>query len=231
MSTETLSPDFQTALGFPARRHYNDARLEHLSPEQETRRRQTLASTPNSGADDITQDQFDQLLDWLNPDRHQAAERYEWIRKRLIKIFVSRGSYTPEELADQTINRVARKLPEIRATYVGEPAHYFSGVASFIWREALRREKGPAVTQPSPSGPTDDEERDYLCLEKCLAELPGYERDLAIGYYQQEKHAKIDNRKKLAEQLGLAMNALRIRACRIRASLLKCVEVCRSEGG
>jgi hypothetical protein len=190
-----------------------------------------LATTPNSGADDITQAQFDQLLDWLNPDRQKAAEQYEWIRKRLIKILVSRGSHTPEELADQTINRVARKLPEIRSTYVGEPACYFSGVASFIWRESLRKEKRPAVTLPTPANPTDDQERDYLCLEKCLSELPASDRDLAVAYYQQEKHAKIDHRKKLAEQLGLAMNALRIRACRIRASLLKCVEVCRSEGG
>ena len=222
MSTDTLSPHFQTTLGFPRRGHYNGAQI---------RRQKPLASLPNSGADDITQDQFDQLLDWLNPDRQKAAEQYEWIRKRLIKIFVSRGSHIPEELADQTINRVARKLPEIRSTYVGEPACYFSGVASFIWRESLRKEKLPAVTLPTPANPTDDQERDYLCLEKCLSELPASDRDLAVAYYQQEKHAKIDHRKKLAEQLGLAMNALRIRACRIRASLLKCVEVCRSEGG
>ena len=78
-----------------------------------------MASTPNPGADDITQEQFDQLLQWLNPDRQQAAAQYEWIRRRLIKIFVSRGSYNPEELADNTINRVARKLPEIREGYVG----------------------------------------------------------------------------------------------------------------
>jgi len=189
-----------------------------------------LASSPNSGADDITQEQFNELLDWLNPDREKAAAQYEWIRKRLIKIFVSRGSHIPEELADSTINRVARKLPEIRDGYVGEPAHYFSGVASYIWRESLRKERMPAIAPPSPSVANEDEERDYACLEKCLAKLPTSERDLAISYYQQEKHAKIDHRKKLAEKIGLAMNALRIRACRIRAGLLKCVEICRSEG-
>jgi DNA-directed RNA polymerase specialized sigma24 family protein len=183
------------------------------------------------GDDDITQEQFDQLLDWLNPDRQQAAERYEWIRKRLVKIFVCRGSSTPEELADRTINRVARKLPEIRATYVGEPAHYFCGVASFIFRESLRNEKAPAVMPPpKPATTPDDDERDYLCLEKCLNRLPGRERELVIAYYQQEKHAKIDHRKKMAADLGVAVNALRIRACRIRAGLLKCVELCRSEG-
>jgi hypothetical protein len=188
-----------------------------------------LASSPGSGADDITQEQFDELLLWLNPNREKAAAQYEWIRKRLIKIFVSRGSHIPEELADSTINRVARKLPEIRDSYVGEPAHYFSGVASYIWRESLRRDKVPVITPPRPSVESEDEERDYACLEKCLTRLPASDRDLAISYYQQEKHAKIDHRKKLAEQIGVAVNALRIRACRIRAGLLKCVETCRSE--
>ncbi|OLE61641.1 MAG: hypothetical protein AUI36_11385 [Cyanobacteria bacterium 13_1_40CM_2_61_4] len=190
-----------------------------------------MASTPNSGADDITQEQFDRLLNWLNPDRETAAVKYEWIRKRLIKIFVSRGSHTPDELADKTINRVTRRLSEIQGSYVGDPAHYFSGVASFIWLESLRQEKMPAVRPPNPSAPSEEDERDYDCLEKCLGRLSESERDLAIAYYQQEKHAKIDHRKKLAEQMGLAINALRIRAHRIRSGLFNCVELCRSERG
>jgi hypothetical protein len=202
---------------------YNGARSESTDSRIESRRQRTV----NSG--DISQEQFDQLLQWLNPDREQAALKYEWIRKRLIKIFVSRGSHIPEELADTTINRVAQKLPEIRATYVGEPAHYFSGVASFIWREWLRGEKGPTVMPVNPTVPTEDEERNYICLEKCLGELSAADRDLAIRYYQQEKQAKIDHRKKLAEEMGLAVNALRIRACRIRANLLRCVELCLSD--
>jgi DNA-directed RNA polymerase specialized sigma24 family protein len=221
--TESLN---SKTVGFRARGQYNGARLEHLAPGKEIRRRRIL------GDDDITQEQFDQLLDWLDPDRQKAAERYEWIRKRLIKIFVCRGSSTPEDLADRTINRVARKLPEIRATYVGDPEHYFCGVASFIFRESLRNEKTPTVVPPpKPANPADDDEFDYACLEKCLSRLPGRERDLVVAYYQEEKHAKIDHRKKMAEDLGLGLNALRIRACRIRAGLLKCVELCRSDGG
>jgi DNA-directed RNA polymerase specialized sigma24 family protein len=190
-----------------------------------------LAGTPNVGKDDINQEQFDELLRWLDPNRDKAAARYEWIRRRLVKIFVSRGSHTPEELVDNTINRVARKLPEVRGAYVGEPAHYFCSVASYIWRESLRKDKASAVAPPTPLMPSVEDERDYACLEKCLEELSKSDRDLAIAYYQQEKNAKIDNRKRLAEQMGLAMNALRLRAFRIRASLLKCVELCRSASG
>lgn len=39
---------------------------------------------------DLTLESFDQLLDWLNHDRDLAAERYEQVRSRLIKIFVCR---------------------------------------------------------------------------------------------------------------------------------------------
>jgi len=228
--TATASfPNFETGLGIQRPGNYNDGRFNGLNKQAAIRRRQTVVSTPNSG--DITQEEFDALLDWLNADREKAAEQYEWIRRRLIKIFVSRGSHTPEELADATINRVTRKLHEIRGSYVGEPAHYFCGVAIYIWRESLRKDKPPAVAPTRASTPTEDEERDYACLEKCLSKLPQSDRDLAVAYYQHEKHAKIDHRKSLAEQMGIAINALRIRACRIRSGLLKCVELCRAEAG
>jgi DNA-directed RNA polymerase specialized sigma24 family protein len=180
--------------------------------------------------DDINQEEFDQLLAWLGPDREQSAQKYEWIRKRLIKIFVSRGSHTPDDLADATINRVAKKLTEIRDTFTGDPAHYFSGVAGFIWRESLRKDKPRPILPANRPDPPSDYEEDFLCLDQCLDKLPRFERDLVIAYYQEEKHAKIENRKNLASEMGLALNALRIRACRIRANLMKCVELCRAGG-
>jgi DNA-directed RNA polymerase specialized sigma24 family protein len=181
--------------------------------------------------DEIGQVLFDQLLDWLDPDRENAGARYEWIRKRLIKIFVCRGSAIPEELADKTINRVARKLPEIRATYSGDPANYFAGVANNIFRESLRKEKIPTVGMPLPTSPDEDAERLQNCFEKCVDRLSPADRDLVLSYYQQDKQAKIDHRKVLAARLGLGMNALRIRACRIRSSLQECVEECATAAG
>jgi len=199
--------------------HYNGALF---------RRRVLLLDTnPNMSSDSISQDHFDRLLQWLDADREKAGIRYESIRKRLIKIFVCRGSAIPEELADLTINRVARKLPEIQATYTGDPAHYFCGVASNIFREWLRADKAPAIAPPRPAATDEDDEKDYACLEMCVGKLPELERGLVISYYQQEKHAKIDNRKNLAERLGIGINALRIRACHIRKALRECVERCR----
>jgi RNA polymerase sigma factor (sigma-70 family) len=182
-------------------------------------------TTPNS----ISQQQFDELLAWLDPDRDKAGHKYESIRKRLIKMFVSRGVQVSEDLADRTFNRVIQKLPVIRDTFVGDPAHYFYSVAIHILHEFRREQYHPAVHPPPPAPPDEEHEENVECLQTCIQELPALDRDLVLTYYQEEKHAKIDNRKKLAESLGLSMTALRIRACRIRAGLKECMECRRRE--
>jgi len=64
------------------------------------------------------------------------------------------------------------------------------------------------------------------CLHGSLDQLSPPDRDVIVQYYQNEKSAKINNRKDLATKLGLQMNALRLRAFRIRAGLEACVERC-----
>lgn len=184
----------------------------------------------------VTQQDFDRLLSWLDADRESAGSKYEKIRVRLIKIFTCRGCCEADYLADETINRVTAKLVEIAESYSGDPALYFYGVAQKVHLEYLRR-KPPAQesAQPGrepggqtawPSEPVDDVEQEYACLERCMANLPPANRLLVLEYYQEEKRAKIDHRKKLADQLGIAVNALRIRAHRIRSQLQHCVESC-----
>jgi RNA polymerase sigma factor (sigma-70 family) len=173
----------------------------------------------------LTQEAFDQLLVWLNPDREQAGNRYEQIRLRLIKIFACRGCVEPEELADETINRVIRKLTEIKESYEGDPALYFYGVAQKVHLEYIRRKPVPTDLPPQPE-PVEEAEQEYECLERCMQKLTPQNREFVIQYYQQEKRAKIDNRRELAERLGIALNALRIRAHRLRATLHECVRQC-----
>ena len=171
----------------------------------------------------LTPDLFEGLLDWLDPDREVAGEKYEHIRRALIKIFISNGRVSVEDLADEAINRVARKLSKIRADYEGDPSLYFYGVAKKIVHEDRRR---PKLSTPPPTWNSDDVDPEYECLEKCLEELTPQNRELVLQYYQEEKKAKIDNRQRLAEKLGIAINALRIRAHRIRNSLELCVRTC-----
>ena len=175
----------------------------------------------------LTQESFDQLLAWLGPDREQGGRKYEQIRHGLIRIFTWRGISEAEELADETINRVAQKIPSLSKTYVGDPALYFYGVAKNIQRQHQQRRRREL---PPPAPPSQEEmletEKESECLDYCLRRLNPGDRELILRYYQTEKRAKIDHRKRLAERLGVATNALRVRAHRIRAALHKCVTDC-----
>jgi DNA-directed RNA polymerase specialized sigma24 family protein len=175
----------------------------------------------------LTQDEFDALLAWLDPDRDQAAHKYEEIRSRLIKIFVCRGCPVAEDLADETIDRVAGKVEGVAPSYVGNPALYFYGVAKKVYHEWLRRLPAPLpapdpVPVVDPDPPVPDPE--YDCLMECMKVLAPKDEQLILDYYQEEKQAKIDHRKKLAEGLGIGLNTLRIKVYRLRGRLQECVE-------
>jgi DNA-directed RNA polymerase specialized sigma24 family protein len=59
-----------------------------------------------------------------------------------------------------------------------------------------------------------------------MEKLSPENRELVMRYYEADGRAKIEKRKLQAEELGIAPNALRIRAYRIRAALQKCLEQC-----
>ena len=82
----------------------------------------------------LKQEDFDRLLCWLDSDPDRAGLIYEKIRWRLIAILASRGCTCPEELADETIDRVARRVIDIQASYVGDQAIYFLGVMNNVHR-------------------------------------------------------------------------------------------------
>ena len=174
----------------------------------------------------LTQEAFDSLLAWLDPERERAGEKYEVIRARLIKVFAYRGCHTPEELADETINRVTKKIESVAESYDGDPALYFYGVAQMIHLEYLRRRAEPA---PPAADQSEDAEQEYQCLDECLDRLTAPNRELILQYYTDESRARINNRKQLASRLGIGLNALRIRAHRVRDSLESCMEICMKE--
>jgi RNA polymerase sigma factor (sigma-70 family) len=175
---------------------------------------------------DITQEAFDDLLTWLNPDRELAGRKYETIRAGLVRIFVAKGFVDAEDLADEAILRVSRRLPEIRTTYVGEPARYFHGVARNLIRETFRRKEVATDLGPIAAIQITNRSDEYECLMRCLQFLNPVKRELILDYHVYEGRDKIEVHEIMAQELGISENALRGRAHRIRAEVEECVLKC-----
>jgi len=167
----------------------------------------------------IDQAEFDELLRWLDPDPEMAAQKYESIRRKLIASFSYKRCVFAEDLADETFNRVARKLPRIKEDYCGNPLSYFFGVARKIHLEQSHRTSSIRFPRRPPA--QDDLEEVFERLDDCLRQLPTSDRELILNYFQADGREKIQNRKRLAEQLGIPTNLLRIRVHRIICRLRK----------
>lgn len=173
----------------------------------------------------LNQDDFDNLLAWLDTDPERAAKKYESIRRDLIRAFLSNHCYEAEDLADETINRVAKHALQLRASYEGEREPYFHAVAKYVRYEYYRRIK--RVIQPPPEAPPAEELDVYLkCLEECLAKLTPKQANLIKVYYQEQKKAKIELHKAISKTLNVKAGALRGRVFRVREKLIPCVEDC-----
>ncbi len=177
---------------------------------------------------EINQSNFSKMLEWLDDDLEKAGQAYESIRIRLTKIFYARGCHTAEELADETIDRVTKKMDKLIHTYKGNPKLYFYGVAKNVFLEHTRKpvEKELPFHLKKEILDQDELEQRDECLTKCLKKLPKDENDLIINYYKGEKRKKIENRQKIMEDLDLTPQNLRIRAYRIRTKLQKCLIKC-----
>jgi DNA-directed RNA polymerase specialized sigma24 family protein len=178
----------------------------------------------------LTQEAFDKLLVALGGDRDSAAQKYLEIRSNLMRFFEWRGCPFPEDHADETINRIAKRVGE------GEEILNYSGYAMGVARLLLleinkgRQREQLALAEIGTSSEVyeepDESEGRLVCLRSCLQTLSTDNRELILAYYQGEKGEKIQNRKKLMDRLGIPVNTLRMRALRLRERLQTCVEDC-----
>jgi DNA-directed RNA polymerase specialized sigma24 family protein len=186
----------------------------------------------------LTPHAFEGLLNWLDEGANSEGEKYLEMRRRLMAYFDRKNCPLPDELADETLNRVARRLEEEGHIVSEAAARYCYIVARFVFLEYLReRNEVPldainglaASNQPAVSGAEDEglnHERLLTCLDHCTEKLDPRHRQLIVRYYYGERRIKIDNRLALAKHLGITVNALTIRACRIRDKLEACVKEC-----
>jgi RNA polymerase sigma factor (sigma-70 family) len=192
----------------------------------------------------LTPPAFQRLLDWLDEGADSDGQKYLEMHRRLASYFDRKNCSAPDELADETLNRVARRLEEEGVIEGDAPARYCYIVARFIFMEHLRETQRDGALanelrqQPhadDPAAPGADDERKMKeqrlnCLELCLSKLEPLSREIITRYYVGKARVKIEHRRALAEELGITVNALSVRACRIRDKLEACVRQCIGAG-
>lgn len=173
------------------------------------------------------------LLDRLGGDAEKGAAELAALHRRLWEFFDRRGVPEPALLADETLDRVARRLEEGEA--VESVRAYCYGVAKRVMLEWHREHAREAAAlreslqgEPPASAPLD--EARVACLERCLGELPSESREFILRYYQGQGSVHLGERKGLAEALAVSSGALKMRAYRIRGQLEDCLARCLGEG-
>jgi DNA-directed RNA polymerase specialized sigma24 family protein len=170
----------------------------------------------------MTEEGLHRLLAALDADRERAGERYVLLRHKLVKFFEWRRALAPEDCADRTLNVAAARLVE------GEPVRnlpaYCVGIARMVLLEEHRRsEREHAALNELRLHPRDHTSTagdvQLQVLEQCLAALPSESRELILAYYGGDGQVRVGARRSLARRLGIPINALRIRAHRIRLRL------------
>jgi RNA polymerase sigma factor (sigma-70 family) len=207
------------------------------------------APAPERGL--LTEGAWERLLDFLDPSRRgkdgvdrdaEAEARYLEMVRRLVCFFAGRGCRDAEDLAIESVLRVAAKCGEVDASAYQDRAGFFYGVARNVlhewWRDAQRestrresfRRELSRLGVPNPQS-WRRKEAVHRCLELCLRELSQRARRLIVRYYGEQGVAKIESHRRLADESGKSVNALRIEVHRIRSVLRECVVGCMAPRG
>jgi hypothetical protein len=193
-----------------------------------------MAAQSAFGGDDL-----ERLLLRLDSDRTVASKKYEEIRRTLIKFFDWNGcSLRPEELTDETLNRLAGKL---RSEAIQNMNAYALSVARFVRLEDFKRHQRVSSIEDMPGGiefhvnPGDREEEivesidkqiRQACLRHCRTKLQPEDSAFVIAFYSADGEKQKVHRERLARTQGMTIAALRTRAHRLREKLEPCVIRC-----
>lgn len=182
---------------------------------------------------------LERLLRRLHHDPAAAAEGYLRLRDKLVSYFEFECFPNADELADEVLDRVSRRLST--GDDVEHLGAFALGVARLVAREARQHEVETArklrefVRVSAGAGLGQDrpikDESALNCLDGCLAALAPESRALILAYYSGDRSERIENRRRLAASLGVEPAALRNRALRLRAQLEKCLISCLGPEG
>lgn len=184
----------------------------------------------------LTGERFAGLLARLHADPDQAGVEYERLRRALVRFFDWRGGGSPDECADECIDRLARRLDE--QAPVVDLQHFALGIARLVLLERQRQPRMtpidllPDVRGVHATAPTTEQAALLDGFDRCLAALPDDSRSLVLEYYDASAPAeKIARRRRLSTSMGLSENALRSRVQRIRDRLEACIRARLSARG
>jgi RNA polymerase sigma factor (sigma-70 family) len=197
----------------------------------------------------LTPESWDALFNFLDPTRPQkqgpnrdadAEDRFQDIERKLAYFFAGRGCSDADDLAMETMLRVAGRCAGLEGAAFTDCIAYFYGVARNVDRERLREarreltNRAAAAQDPTLFHATDprgveEETDDHRCLDQCMATLPSEARRLILSYYGGDT-AAIAGHRELARRLGKSANALRIEIHRIKRTLRRCVTACVQQG-
>lgn len=178
-----------------------------------------------------TQQSFEKLLATFSSDHDEAGRIYVQVRLKLLRLFERHGVADADRCVDVTLDRVMRRLDEGEA--IANIMGFIYTVAAYIRKEDWTEQKKVRDAEDEIKSQTELKQRKgveenplQFCLERCLGDLPVETRKLIEDYYSEDGSAKIRLRRQMAKALGIEMNALRLRAHRIRLSLETCVKEC-----
>ncbi len=181
-----------------------------------------------SDAGVATGDAFAALLARLAADGGDA-HAYEALRRRLILFFRLHVPAEADDLADTVLDRLARRIHE--GTDVVSVPSYALGIARMVLHEARARFARRQLAEADPTLAPDEESPDeasehesvLAALRTCLDAAGATARQLILSYYGGDGAVRIATRRRLADECGISLNALRNRALRLRDVLEDCV--------
>jgi DNA-directed RNA polymerase specialized sigma24 family protein len=181
---------------------------------------------------------FERFLRHLDEDRSCAAEMYEDLRRRLHRFFVYNHSCRAEELVDRTLAILEKK---IQSEDICNVFAYALGIARKVHLAACAELQRITALEDMPRGEDSFADprtaREDLaerietqgrlgCLRKCRSTLSSADDKLVIGYYSADGEKQKVHRERLAKEIGVTVNLLRVRTNRIREKLEKCLGKC-----
>jgi hypothetical protein len=181
------------------------------------------------GSGDMSPEEFGQLLAWFAPDRDAAAKMYLAAHKNLVRFFQFNFCNRPEDLTDEVMNRVAKKVPPLR-----EGLDHIAVLRGFARNVLKEYKRSPdwhledlTGEEPAPvvkASGIDDAEIRSRNLQTCLAALPEPDGQLLVEYHKYEPSAKITHRRAMAKARQMTPNALRLKISRLKSTVEDCVK-------